>query len=77
MRGNCLFALSRYVNGVKECCERYQGMLRDKVSMGNVVTRVERVRVKFIVVECRSLCCSVVKVVNNEYVKRDIIFDFE
>ena len=76
MRGNCLFALSRYVNVVKECCERYQGMLRDKVSMGNVVTRVERVRVEFSVVECRSLCCCVVEVESNEYVKRDIIFDF-
>ena len=51
--------------------------VREKVSVENVVTRIERVRVEFIVVECRSLCCSVVKVVNNEYVKRDIIFDFE
>ena len=51
-------------------------MLRDKVSMVNVVTRVERVRVEFSVVECRSLCCCVVEVESNEYVKRDIIFDF-
>ena len=49
-RGNCLLALSRYVNVVKERCGRYQGMLREKVSMENVVTRVERVRVEFIFV---------------------------
>ena len=50
VRGNCLLALSRYVNVVKECCERYQGMFREEVIMENVVTRVERVRVEFIVV---------------------------
>ena len=50
MRSNCLLAESRYVNVVKECCERYQGLLTEKVSMENVVTRVERVRVEFIVV---------------------------
>ena len=42
--------------------------------MENVVTRVERVRVKFIVVECRSLCCCVVEVVSNEYVKHRILY---
>ena len=49
MRDNCLLALSRYVNVVKECSENYQGMFREKVSMKNV-TRVERIRVEFIVV---------------------------
>ena len=42
--------LLRYVNVVKQYCERYQGMLREKVSMENVATRVEGVRVEFIVV---------------------------
>ena len=49
--------------------------VREKVSVENVITRVERVRVEFIVFEWRSLCCSVVEAVSNEYVKREIIFD--
>ena len=51
MRGDCSLTLSRYVNVVKECCGRYQGMLEEKVSVENVITRVERVRVEFIVFE--------------------------
>lgn len=57
-----LWALPRYV--------------KEKVSMKNIVTRVETVRVEFIVVVRRSLCRCFVEVVSNEYVKQGIIFDF-
>lgn len=67
MRDDCLLALSGYVNVVKERGERYEGTLREKASMENVVTRVERVLVEFVVVERRSLRRCVVEIEGKHF----------